>query len=122
MAIDIRSIQNIVAGVVEDSPLPERLADLHPQLLDQVTTEARSEGISPDAYWRHCRARQAKEQSQIKEAGTNHSPSHPPIGRTAAPAWRFIHAGARAPGEGLPPPLAGGPVRYSFCLWLRRAF
>lgn len=70
MAIDIRSIQNIVAGVVEDSPLPERLADLHPQLLDQVTTEARSEGISPDAYWRQCRARQAKERSQVKEART----------------------------------------------------
>lgn len=68
MAIDIRSIQNIVAEVVADSPLPERLADLHPQLLEQVTAGAEAEGVSPDAYWRGYRARQAKEQTQAKEA------------------------------------------------------
>ena len=70
MATDIRSIQNIVAEVVADSPLPERLADLHPQLLDQVTAGAEAEGVSPDAYWREHRARQAKEQSQAEAART----------------------------------------------------
>lgn len=68
MTIDIRSIQNIVAEVVEDSPLPDRLTDLHPQLLDQVTAGAEAEGISPDAFWRESRSRQAKDRSEAKEA------------------------------------------------------
>ena len=70
MAIDTRSIQNIVAEVVADSPLPERLADLHPQFLAQVSAGAEAEGIRPGAYWREYRARQAKEQSQAEEART----------------------------------------------------
>lgn len=61
MTIHVRSIQSIVAEVIEPSPLPDRLADRHPHLLNQVTAGADEEGISPDAYWRGFRARLAKE-------------------------------------------------------------
>ena len=134
MAIDIRSIQNIVAEVVADSPLPERLADLPPQLLAQVTAGAEAEGTSPDAYWREYRARRAKELSQAEAARTIslNSPIIPPkaprthrrrtkvickrcaftrnsFGGAPPPMWRLFRTAAAALGRDSPLP----PARFS---------
>lgn len=68
MTIGIRSVSDIVAEVVEASPLPANIAGLHPQLRHRVEAEAKAKGVMPDDLWRDYRAHQQRQRACRKEA------------------------------------------------------
>lgn len=68
MTIGIRSVGDIVAEVVEASPLPANLADLHPQIRHRVEAEAKAKGVNPDGHWRDYRAHQERQRASRIEA------------------------------------------------------